>query len=269
MKFATYTYQTLNDSPRKGDIVETSNSDQARDTLLAEFIRREGLPDKVLPALNIALTHKSYSNEFRAGLDPGLDRHNQRLEFLGDSVLGLVIAHHFYASKRKTAEGGLTRLKAMTVCESALKQIADTLDLGQMLRMGKGEIATGGLARTSNLADAMEAVIGAIHLTAGFETAQKFVLRHFREILDNPETVEGSKDFKSALQEMLAKKHHQRPEYQVVAAEGPDHDKEFTIALFVSGEKKSEGVARTRKQAEQNAAQAYMEKLGAKPVKKR
>ena len=158
MKFATYTYQTLNDSPRKGDIVETSNSDQARDTLLAEFIRREGLPDKVLPALNIALTHKSYSNEFRAGLDPGLDRHNQRLEFLGDSVLGLVIAHHFYASKRKTAEGGLTRLKAMTVCESALKQIADTLDLGQMLRMGKGEIATGGLARTSNLADAMEAL---------------------------------------------------------------------------------------------------------------
>ena len=228
---------------------------------MQDFLRGEGLPDKVLQNLNVALTHKSYSNEFRQGHDPGLDKHNQRLEFLGDSVLGLVIAHHFYASKRKTAEGGLTRLKAMTVCESALKQVADKLSLGKMLRMGKGEIATGGLTRTSNLADAMEAVIGAIYLSAGFETAQKFVLRHFSDILDNPETVEGSKDFKSALQEYLAKKSHQRPEYELVCAEGPDHDKEFTIALCVGGQRMSQGIARTRKQAEQNAAQQYLEGL--------
>lgn len=241
-------------------MVETSNSEETRDKLLQAFLASEKLPDKVLPALNVALTHKSYSNEVRQGFDPGLDKHNQRLEFLGDSVLGLVIAHHFYASKRKTAEGGLTRLKAMTVCESALKRVADTLELGKMLRMGKGEVATGGLTRTSNLADAMEAVIGAIFLAAGFDAAQQFVLRHFREILDNPETVEGSRDFKSSLQEILAK-HHQRPEYQLVAAEGPDHDKEFTIALVIAGEKKSQGVARTRKQAEQNAAQAYLESM--------
>lgn len=213
-----------------------------------------------MPALNVALTHKSYSNEFRLSVDPGMDKHNQRLEFLGDSVLGLVIAHHFYVSKRKTAEGGLTRLKAMTVCESALRKIADKLQIGQMLRMGKGEIATGGLTRASNLADAMEAVIGAIFISADFETAQKFVVRHFRDILDHPETVEGSKDHKSALQELLAKRSHQRPDYQLVAAEGPDHEKEFTVALYVAGEKKSEGVARTRKQAEQNAARAYLEK---------
>ncbi|GAB4442744.1 MAG: ribonuclease III [Turneriella sp.] len=242
--------------------METSNSEQERHNRLVDFLRREGLPDKVLPALNVALTHKSYANEFRSGLDPNMDKHNQRLEFLGDSVLGLVIAHHFYVSKRKTAEGGLTRLKAMTVCESALRKIADKLQIGQMLRMGKGEIATGGLTRASNLADAMEAVIGAIFITTDFETAQKFVLRHFREILDHPETVEGSKDHKSALQELLAKRNHQRPDYQLVAADGPDHDKEFTVALYVAGEKKSEGVARTRKQAEQNAARAYLEKYG-------
>lgn len=244
----------------KGDIVETSYSDDQRELLLTAFIEREELPEKVRPALNVALTHKSFSNEFRSGFDPNMDRHNQRLEFLGDSVLGLVIAHHFYTSKRKTAEGGLTRLKAMTVCESALHQIADKLQLGKMLRMGKGEIATGGLTRASNLADAMEAVIGAIFIGAGFEAAQQFVVRHFRQILDHPETVEGSKDFKSALQELLAKRNHLRPDYQLVAAEGPDHDKQFTVALFVAGEKKSEGIARTRKQAEQNAAQAYLEK---------
>ncbi|MFZ5630339.1 MAG: ribonuclease III [Spirochaetota bacterium] len=242
--------------------METSNSDQERHNRLVDFLRQEGLPDKVLPALNIALTHKSYSNEFRLHVDPNMDKHNQRLEFLGDSVLGLVIAHHFYVSKRKTAEGGLTRLKAMTVCESALRKIADKLQIGQLLRMGKGEIATGGLTRASNLADAMEAVIGAIFITTDFETAQKFVVRHFRDILDHPETVEGSKDHKSALQELLAKRSHQRPDYQLVAAEGPDHDKEFTVALYVAGEKKSEGVARTRKQAEQNAARAYLEKHG-------
>lgn len=254
-----------NDPTRKGDIVETSYSETGRQALLETFLKQEGLPATVMPMLGIALTHKSYSNEFRQGHDPGLDKHNQRMEFLGDSVLGLVIAHHFYASKRKTAEGGLTRLKAMTVCESALKQIADKLELGRMLRMGKGEIATGGLTRTSNLADAMEAVIGAIYLGAGFETAQKFVLKHFSEILDNPETVEGSKDFKSALQEYLAKRNHQRPEYELVAAEGPDHDKEFTIALFIDGKKMSQGIARTRKQAEQNAAQQYLEGLKQKP----
>lgn len=241
-------------------MLETSYSEDTREQKLREFLASESLPEKVLPALNVALTHKSYTNEVRQGFDPNLDKHNQRLEFLGDSVLGLVIAHHFYASKRKTAEGGLTRLKAMTVCEQALKRVAETLDLGKMLRMGKGEIATGGLTRTSNLADAMEAVIGAIFLAAGFEHAQKFVLRHFREILDNPETVEGSKDFKSSLQEILAK-HHQRPEYQLVAAEGPDHDKEFTVALLIGGERRTQGMARTRKQAEQNAAQAYLESL--------
>lgn len=241
--------------------METSNSETSRQQQLHDFITREKLPESVQALLSVALTHKSYSNEIREKQEPGLDKHNQRLEFLGDSVLGLIIAHHFYASKRKTAEGGLTRLKAMTVCESALKQIADKLTLGKMLRMGKGEIATGGLTRTSNLADAMEAVIGAIFLGAGFEAAQSFVLRHFSDILDNPETVEGSQDSKSALQELLAKRNHQRPEYELVGAQGPDHDKEFTVALFVDGKKMSEGVARTRKQAEQNAAAGYLKAL--------
>jgi ribonuclease III len=229
--------------------------------MLREFLTRENLPESMLSAMNIALTHKSYSNEFRTKNDPPGDKHNQRLEFLGDSVLGLIVAGFFFAQKKKMAEGGLTRLKAMAVCEAALKMVADSLQLNDLLRMGKGEIATGGLTRTSNLADAMEAVIGAIYISTDFATVQKFVLRHFREILENPEIVEGSKDYKSTLQELLAKRNHQRPEYQLVRAEGPDHDKEFTIALYVAGEKKSEGTARTRKQAEQNAAEAYLTSL--------
>lgn len=242
--------------------METSNSEEERLNSLKNFLQREGLPEKILPALNVALTHKSYSNENRSGFDPKLDPHNQRLEFLGDSVLGLVIAHYLYISKRRTAEGGLTKLKAMVVCESALRQVAEKLKLSELLRMGKGEIATGGLSRASNLADALEAVIGAIFVSTDFETAQKFVLRHFREILDHPEIVEGSKDFKSALQELLARRDHLRPEYQLIATAGPDHDKEFTVGLYIAGKKKAEGVARTRKQAEQNAARAYLEKHG-------
>ncbi|HRP70246.1 MAG TPA: putative dsRNA-binding protein, partial [Turneriella sp.] len=162
---------------------------------------------------------------------------------------------------RKVAEGGLTRLKSMTVCESALKQVADTLHLGELLRMGKGEITTGGLTRVSNLADAMEATIGAIYVGAGYEAAQKFVLKHFHAILENPELVDGNQDFKSTLQEYLAKKSHLHPEYKLIAADGPDHEKEFTIALFVNGVKETEGVARTRKQAEQNAAREYMSRV--------
>lgn len=238
---------------------KTSNSSAERDAQLRAFLKREGLPEVMLASLNVALTHKSYSNEFRQGQDPNLDKHNQRLEFLGDSVLGLVVAAHFYSSKRKTAEGGLTRLKAMTVNESALKRVADDLQLGDLLRMGKGEIATGGLTRTSNLADAVEAIIGAIYTTLDFAAAQTFVLKNFREILDNPESVEGSRDSKSTLQEILAKS-HQRPEYQLVQSTGPDHEKEFTVVLYVGGKKVSEGIARTRKQAEQAAAEAYLKK---------
>lgn len=234
----------------------------SRVELLEKFIHDENLPSSVLTPLSIALTHKSFTNEFRSGIDPNMDKHNQRLEFLGDSVLGLIVANYFYRKKKKTAEGGLTRLKAMAVCESALHSIALELKLNSMLRMGKGEIATGGLTRASNLADAMEAVIGAIFIAVGFEAAEEFVVKRFHTILEHPESVLGSKDSKSALQEYLAKRNHQRPEYQLIHAEGPDHDKEFTVALFIGGEKKSEGVARTRKQAEQCAAEAYLNQCG-------
>ncbi|MBV6492586.1 MAG: Ribonuclease 3 [Turneriella sp.] len=238
-----------------------SNSIDQRETELKKFLERENLPESLIPLVNAALTHKSYSNEFRNEPKIKLDKHNQRLEFLGDSVLGLIVAHYFYASKRKVAEGGLTRLKSMTVCESALKLVADNLGLGSLLRMGKGEIATGGLTRTSNLADAVEALIGAIYVGASFEVAQQFVLKHFHEILENPDIVEGNQDFKSALQEYLAKKNHTRPEYQLTGSQGPDHDKEFTITLFIDGKKITEGVARTRKQAEQNAAREYLSQI--------
>jgi len=240
-----------------GHSAKMSNLDADRQQALEAFLAREELPPESLALVNIALTHKSFSNEFRAGQDPKLDKHNQRLEFLGDSVLGLVVADYYFHSNRRAAEGGLSRLKSMTVNESALKRVADALELGKLLRMGKGEIATGGLTRTSNLADAVEALIGAIYVSIDFAAAQKFVLKHFREILDNPDSVEGSRDFKSALQEILAK-NHQRPEYIVEDARGPDHEKEFTIALFIADKKVSEGVARTRKQAEQAAAERYL-----------
>ncbi|MCS6971447.1 MAG: ribonuclease III [Leptospiraceae bacterium] len=236
--------------------------DKVREQKLRQFLAQENLPETVLPLLDIALTHKSYSNEYRSELPTGSDRHNQRLEFLGDSALGLIIAHQLYLTRRKTDEGGLTRLKSIAVCEASLCHVAEKLHLAELLRMGKGELATGGLSRPSNLADALEAVIGAIFLAAGFDTAREFVLRHFQEILDHPEKIEEGRDYKSALQEYLARRSQVRPEYQIIAAVGPDHEKEFTVALYINGEKCAEGSGRSRKQAEQNAARAYLESVG-------
>jgi len=238
--------------------------DAEREGLLIEFAKAHGLSEEWLPYLNIALTHKSYSNEIRSELDKKLDKHNQRLEFLGDSVLGLVAADYFYTHKKSSPEGDLTRFKSMTVCEPALVQVAQNLNVQFFLRMGKGESATGGKSRDSNLADAMEALIGAIYLAGGFSAARNFVLKHFQSILVNPHSVEGNRDFKSSLQEALAKKDHTIPEYKLLKSMGPDHEKIFTVGLFIRGEKKSEGSAKTRKQAEQSAAENYLKKSRAK-----
>lgn len=231
-----------------------------RERQLKSFARKVKIPQKNLELLDLALTHKSYANEKRAhaGSYADFEKHNQRLEFLGDSILGLVIADYLYEKYPRLSEGYLTRRKAQLVCAPTLAQIAEKLELGKYLKRGKGESQA--KQTTSVLADALEAVIGAIYLMGGLRAVRKFVLYHWEPYLKEEITVEESIDYKSWLQVYLAKHKRLQPEYRLVSTAGPEHAKMFTVELFVGGKKETTGTAGTRKKADQLAAKAYIEK---------
>ena len=202
-----------------------------------------------------ALTHSSYANEHRgAGLTS-----NERLEFLGDSVLGMVVADYLYHVHPDTPEGELTRTRAALVREGSLHEAALTLDLGSYLRLGRGEDAGGGRKRPSLLADAMEAVLAAIYLDGGIEPTRNLIKKL---ILDR----EGEKtvkrgDYKTALQELVQQKKNQVLSYALAGESGPDHDKQFRVEVSLNGQVVGEGIGSSKKRAEQAAAKAAMEAL--------
>lgn len=206
--------------------------------------------------LETALTHRSFSAEKRRR-----DADNERLEFLGDAVLELAISSLLfdrYAARFN--EGELTRMRAWLVNESQLAARAKALDLGRYLRLGKGEENTGGRSRPSILADAFEAVIGAIYLDSGFDEACSFVKRVFETQLDRaPEGLRA--DYKSRLQERTQKSSGAVPAYELVEATGPDHQRHFRVALFLEGRLLAHGEGRTKKEAEQQAAMQALEIL--------
>lgn len=194
-----------------------------------------------------ALTHESYTHE------RGISASNERLEFLGDSVLGLVIGHHLYQAYPDRREGELTRMKSQAVSSEFLALRAQDLGLGEFLVLGKGEEASGGRSRTSVLADALEAVIGAVFLDLGFPAAQDFVMRMFSaSLVDVSDLV---KDFKGELQERTQKLYRGLPQYTVVQEEGPPHHKSFSVEVNFGSTKLGLGVGPSKKQAEQAAAQ--------------
>jgi ribonuclease-3 len=205
-----------------------------------------------------ALTHRSWCAEH-----PGVAS-NERLEFLGDAVLGLVIADHLFQVEGGMPEGELAMARAAVVSSEALAQAAARFDLGSAIRLGKGEDATGGRGKRSILADAMEAVIGAVYLDAGLEAAAELVLRLVDERLAGAVADPGETDHKTRLQEASAARFGQVPRY-VVSGTGPDHEREFTAVVRISGEEKGRGVGRTKKEAEQQAAQAAFRALRAMP----
>ena len=205
--------------------------------------------------LKNALTHSSYANENRA---EGISS-NERLEFLGDSVLGFVTAKHLYSMQPTLSEGKMTRLRAELVCEQSLHGVALDLDLGRYLRMGHGEEKNGGRTRPSILADAVEAVIAAMFLDGGIAAPESFIER----MILSPESIEAhhAADYKTELQELVQQKPDQLLRYIAAGESGPDHNKLFLSEVSLNGEIIGSGSGKTKKEAEQAAAREALKKL--------
>lgn len=207
--------------------------------------------------LMTALTHSSYANENKGRGGES----NERLEFLGDSVLGMVVADALYSRFPELPEGRMTRLRAQLVCEESLHRVAAELGLGDHVRLGRGEEHTGGRRRTSILADAVEAVIAAMYLDGGMDTARGFIERQILSALDGAGPVMRVEDFKTELQELVQRKSGQILSYELLGESGPDHDKTFTSQVSLNGRAIGSGSGRTKKEAEQAAARAALEEL--------
>ena len=204
--------------------------------------------------LEKALTHKSFSNEKKV-------ESNQRLEFLGDSVVGLVIAEYIYKTFPAMPEGELTKIRAGIVCEKGLAKCAEKINLGELLVLGKGEEMSGGRTRESNLEDAFEAVMGAIFLDSDLETVRKIILDVMSDIIRDTVSRDGIEDSKTALQERLQKAGMCLIEYRLEKEEGPDHNKLYTMSVYINGKKGGEGTGGSKKAAEQNAAKDALSRM--------
>jgi len=198
--------------------------------------------------LNLALAHRSWCAE-----TPGTDS-NERLEFLGDAVLGLVVTDHLFRSFPDLAEGELAKVRAAVVNAGVLAELAADLGIGPALALGKGEDASGGREKPSILSDAMEAVIGAVYLDGGWEPASALVMRLLADRIAEAATGPGGQDYKTRLQELAAQRLDTLPRYEV-NEEGPDHAKRFFATVFIDEEACGTGEGRSKKQAEQAAAQ--------------
>ena len=207
--------------------------------------------------LRSALYHSSYANEHRGS---GIQS-NERIEFLGDAVLGLVSAEFLYATHPELPEGELTRLRAALVCEESLFEVAQSIDLGQYLLLGKGEEQGGGRTRPSILADATECVFAAVYLDGGMEPARDLIHRVLLEKEHEVTIEERRHDNKTALQELVQKTPGQVLDYVQVGESGPDHNKTFTFAVKLNGEVIGLGTGRSKKEAEQAAAKTALEQL--------
>ncbi|HWU20513.1 MAG TPA: ribonuclease III [Nocardioides sp.] len=216
---------------------------------------RRALGDPVLDPelLDRALTHRSYAYE-NGGLPT-----NERLEFLGDSVLGVVVTETLYRTHPDLPEGRLAKLRAAVVNARALAEVAKQLDLGPHIKLGRGEETTGGRLKASILSDTVEAVIGAIHLSGGIEVSSEVVHRLFDPLIEAASHLGAGLDWKTSLQELAAEHALGVPEY-VIEDDGPDHLKTFTAQVRVAGQLYGNGHGRSKKEAEQGAAQtAYGE----------
>ena len=205
--------------------------------------------------LQNALTHSSYANErWHNGL-----LSNERLEFLGDSVLGMLVAEYLYRSFPNRPEGELTRMRADMVCEGTLAAAANRIGLGKHLLLGHGEEQGGGRSRDSILADAMESVIAACFLDGGLDAALEVVQRFI--LVEVPVTKLHNMDYKTQLQELVQQKKNQALTYTLVGQSGPDHDKSFDVEVSLNGQVVGSGSGSSKKRAEQDAARAAIEKL--------
>jgi ribonuclease-3 len=212
--------------------------------------RRESL-------LEMAFMHPSYLNE-----NPGFaGSSNERLEFLGDAILDFIVAEKLYKEFPELPEGNLTEIRASLVCRDTLAEIASSLKLGDWLLLGQGEEANGGRTRPSNLANAMEALIGALYLEQGLARARRFIFRHLKPRLDKIKAGKRTPNYKALVQELVQGQKRPTPVYRLVETAGPDHSKQFTVEILVEGEVVGNGTGKSKKAAENQAARAAWEKL--------
>ena len=207
--------------------------------------------------LQEALRHSSYANEHRGANIFS----NERLEFLGDSVLGFVTAEYLFAEHPDAPEGELTRIRALLVCEDSLHEVAQRLELGQYLLLGHGEESGGGRTRASTLADTVEAVFAAVYLDGGIDAARRLIHRVLLDTEREDIAEEKRRDYKTLLQEFVQRSPNQTLAYVMVGESGPDHAKTFLAEVHLNGERIGSGSGRSKKEAEQMAARDAMEKL--------
>ncbi|MBQ8687492.1 MAG: ribonuclease III [Ruminococcus sp.] len=203
-----------------------------------------------------ALSHSSYANEKKK-----CRCSNERLEFLGDSVLSIIVSDYLFSQYPDMPEGELTKLRASLVCEKALFVFAKEIHLGEFLLLGKGEENTGGRERASILADAFEAVIAAIYLDGGMESASKHVLRFIPKHVEKSSNL-GFRDYKTVLQEIVQKNPEEKVEYVLAGECGPDHDKAFTVQVCLNSNVIGTGTGKSKKAAEQMAAKEALALMG-------
>jgi ribonuclease-3 len=229
-------------------------ADRSRRTALRHLERRAGIRFRDHDLLNLAFCHRSYAHEARS---EGPDRtvaNNEKLEFLGDAVLGLVTSAELYAMAGPRPEGELARIKSFVVSEQTLYEWAVRLGLREYLLIGRGEELSGGRDKKAILADAMEAIIGAYYLDSGAAAAQAFVLRFLRIEIDRVWSNTHRQDFKTLLQELAQRRYRCYPRYRVVRQEGPDHDRTFWIEVKLNDHAYGPGSGKNKKEAEQEAA---------------
>lgn len=207
--------------------------------------------------LKNALTHSSYANEVRGGV-----RSNERLEFLGDSVLSIIVSSYLFERFSDIPEGELTKLRASLVCEKSLCNFSRELNIGEFLQLGKGEEKGGGRERDSILADAFEAVLAAIYLDGGMEAARRLVMRFIIPELEHTED-DVFKDYKTALQEIIQRNPEENVSYYLIGESGPDHAKQFEVEVRLNSNVIGRGKGKSKKRAEQMAAKQALELMGA------
>ncbi len=247
------------------DKIVRAKCDKEREAELKELCDSLGITMQNYELLNLALTHISYAHETK-----GYPRneHNERLEFLGDSVLSLIVSTYMFNKFTTFDEGRLTKLRAQVVCETSLYRCARRMNLGKYLRMGKGELISGGNARPSILADAFEAVLGAYYLDQGLDAAREYLLNLLEKEINavcNGLLMLG--DYKSMLQEYLQHGDQTDIAYELLTYSGPEHNRIFTSGVIVNGEQLGSGTGRRKKDSEQQAAREALERLNAPNIK--
>lgn len=234
---------------QKKEAVKAPRIDSKRERELLLFQNQVGVEFNSLELLNLAFCHRSYVNESASEIE-----NNERLEFLGDSVLGLIASEYLYEFLWDKPEGELARIKSVVVSENSLSKIAKTIHIDNFILIGKGEEYSGGRSKKAILADCMEALIGAYYLDSGFNPVKEFVLSYLAPEIECVLEDKYEKDYKTLLQEFVQKKYKTCPKYKLIRKVGPDHDKTFLVEVHVADDVFGPGEGKNKKTAEQNAA---------------